>query len=448
MPNFGGYPGAYKAAAAAYAGFQSGSGAAATAAVEAAFEALEAAGPFAPIAAAFMAGFVGGWYAYDKLFPPKAGALPPGFGTLTKPGVAGWNFGPGWALCRHFSSHETQPQCGFVIYNGVGCNSVGAGPYNNNGPSCDSTGYRTTMQLGDKAAAIAVHDSYGSPFGDPGFWVTDVYENTAGATVVVTPTYSPTGAPAVPMDVAPGAIAGAIPDYPWPDGVRAPPRGWPWAWPPGLGADVRGVGLPDVSAPDLIGVDAVPGLWGGVPIAQSAPGVRDVVTVLPVGVPVARVASPAMIAPQGSELKVKSKHGYKLIALLAVTTEARDAVQALWKALPKGCKSKFKTPKGGRRHLTLGEMVQDLAACFRDGGVKDGDAFAKQAIKNLISNELEDLAYGKGGQKFKEATERLRKKGYFGDVGGLQSGSAFRPHNNRGETPFDWIANHVVDAVW
>lgn len=223
---------------------------------------------------------------------------------------------------------------------------------------------------------------------------------------------------------------GVVKNPPWPfpiPGVSIPA---PIA--PGVGAGA-GVGAGVGTVPIPLPIVLIPVLGGGALAASPA-------SPLPV--------NPKPPGPNKREIKMKGKGAKAFKYMVNEVTEFRDFVQALWKALPQELRSKCKGPRGGRAKCTLQDMIKDLARNAKY--LWNNEQWAKEALKQVIVNEIQDTFYGHAGQRYTQAANALRSKGLWGDVAGFQTGNAYRPRAEvKGEPDRLYnIVSAVVDAVW
>lgn len=112
------------------------------------------------------------------------------------------------------------------------------------------------------------------------------------------------------------------------------------------------------------------------------------------------------------EKKVSMKGYYPLMSAFGHLTELRDAVQAVYKALPKQNRIRYQTPlrPGFRpnfkplKDTTTKEMLVHL---YQNWHLIDGPT----AAKNIAFENLQDLAIGVLGKKVKKRSQELRPHG-------------------------------------
>jgi hypothetical protein len=114
------------------------------------------------------------------------------------------------------------------------------------------------------------------------------------------------------------------------------------------------------------------------------------------------------------------RRGGAVQALLRGTnsvTEYGDVIRALWNALPEQCRTGYYRLHKSRTEVfyvkrfqaNIGQMSSDVYRCF-------GDMNMSEAVKNLISNEIEDRLFGRLGKVGGEAGRRT------GRPAGIQTG--------------------------
>lgn len=276
----------------------------------------------------------------------------------------------------------------------------------------------------------------------------------------------------------PGALPAGFPGV-WPVPGIAPAPAWPRPrareepvpFPPGVvgplepGAEVPGIG---VDVPPI----AIPGVGN-----PALPGDREVTTIgtTPDGRTFVDIqAFPAAwsevrpVSPDTRETKFHSTRMYARIqVVLNAATESLDALKAVWEALPDKCRNAQsrprRGPRGGHRKSRPHEMLWDIQNCWP----KDSFAlnnFVKDALKNLLANELQDAFYGRQGRRAKTAADRVRAT-FLKEFKGFQTGDRFRPTSGdaryhgdfygpdsrvapKGPDVWHQIVDPVVNVVW
>lgn len=112
--------------------------------------------------------------------------------------------------------------------------------------------------------------------------------------------------------------------------------------------------------------------------------------------------------------------GGRVAKLVNITTEAKDFLDAMWKALPKDCRSK---PEKGSKKVRAPAMMRDIYGCF-------GRIDLVKWLKGFLENELQDRFYGRAGQAYRKAVKELARSGYYNRGVGFQFGDRYRPHPN------------------
>lgn len=206
-------------------------------------------------------------------------------------------------------------------------------------------------------------------------------------------------------------------------------------------------------APGVPGSIAIPkaGEIAGVkapPLAPPAPvAIRDTIAGRFKSFP----ADPRRVGPprgREKEIKMKGKGARAFKWMVNQVTEFRDFVKALHDALPKELRCK--------KNCNLVGMLKAMSDQRALAYMWNNQGFAKEALVQLITNEIIDAFYGWSGSKFTAAANALRKEGLMGDVAGFQTGSAYRPRvgkvgEDRVEGPSKFVEGYVrkvVDAVW
>lgn len=106
--------------------------------------------------------------------------------------------------------------------------------------------------------------------------------------------------------------------------------------------------------------------------------------------------------------KIKSKGLAMFIGAIEVVPELLDTVNALWKALPKSCKSGYYKlhGKGGREfykrrfRASQAQRIGDLKRCWLHMDLQT-------ALESIVSNQLEDAWYGRFGKMQAVAGNKL-----------------------------------------
>lgn len=485
------YPVAYKAGALAYrAGIQSVARAPSASAV------IEALGPFVrglPVVAAFLFGFEATWSFLDWLdAQDEPGPLPEGFGTvatIVQPVAAvpeenhyipatGWTKAAGGGACLapyqswhdgiHFAGWRYQTTCNT---SGIGACATAGGPPNS------ISGARMAFML------YALEPPFSGYVIQEKWYATGCPATAPADYPRVVPGSPEVPAVRIPMDVdypldsptfdRASAGVNVLPDRIW-DGVRAPPVGWPWAWPRPLRGAPPAHGVPERVVGDgdsvLVGGISLP--WADdIPIERAPPGTREVVTIgvgvgpAPLTVTRARTDSIREIRPAKDRKFNNPKILIGLKILANAVTESRDLVSALWKALPDQCKRKYRGPHGGHRKARPNEMIEDIKFCFHNSsfvyskklgkgrsyeGEQGLSAYVHKALIEVLANEMQDGLYGLAGQKYKAAVKNLHELGYYNRPVGLQSGDRFRPYVRAKGAPdvFNDAATAVINALW
>lgn len=164
--------------------------------------------------------------------------------------------------------------------------------------------------------------------------------------------------------------------------------------------------------------------------------------------------TPRVDSPPGRKVgEIKLKFGRPYMAakkLFNAASEARDAIHAVWSALPPECK-KHRPPRAahqrGKGNTSVGKLAKigpaqglsDIMGCpvtygqdmpnrrVKPGVYKPGmtaEAFWDKAIQNLIEEQAQDYAIGKFGRKGAEASAKSKPHGRMPI--GLQAGSGYR----------------------
>jgi hypothetical protein len=123
--------------------------------------------------------------------------------------------------------------------------------------------------------------------------------------------------------------------------------------------------------------------------------------------------------PKGRTKERKVRVGPKggIATAISFVTEARDVINAIWKAVPKDCRSK---PEKGRRTVTAYVQAKDIYRCF-------GSIDILRAMKNVVEDQLiQDRFYGMAGKAYRDSAQRLFEHG-FKRATGLQTGDRYRP---------------------
>lgn len=182
----------------------------------------------------------------------------------------------------------------------------------------------------------------------------------------------------------------------------------------------------------------------------AKPAVRPAVRIGTIRLPVVRVgptvrlataARPKPLPPKPNTKEVRPKPGGKastgLHAIAHLVTESRDFVKALWQALPENNRGKStKVPA----------MLTDLWNNWET--IRDSEAYVKEALIQVIAENLKDMFYGKAGTLFKEAYKQAVANGYP-RAAGFQLGDRYRPSGPKlGSDVFESIARQIVDRVW
>lgn len=194
------------------------------------------------------------------------------------------------------------------------------------------------------------------------------------------------------------AGAGAYPER-WQGGYAPPIIGGGTVTPPI-------VGTPPVVVPPVVvpGTPPVVVPWVSAPtIVVSNKGVR------------ATTQTHAIRAPWPGEKEIKARfmrHTRPLRLLMDASSETEDVVDALWRALPKGCQTRVKGVK-----TSFGQKSADVYACW-------DHMDATRMLKELLRNEIIDFIYGNEDGYVKWFNQRF---------GLLSSGQAFEAIKD-----YDW----------
>ncbi|MBR1134129.1 hypothetical protein [Bradyrhizobium iriomotense] len=207
----------------------------------------------------------------------------------------------------------------------------------------------------------------------------------------------PTPWPALPYRPRPGADPSP---WPLPD-PRLPPVTRPGADPAG---DPPGRPEPPAKPEPPVRPGRPPLVGSGVsPRPQTRSEVKGTVEA------VRQDAAPRYKPPGKRTTEAKlGGQGARLVYLLAhVVTESKDVIEAMWKALPNGLKTRsYKhgnaaEGKFGKRGGPLTwDKAKDVLSGIKKLGVDDPRAqkFWNDAVDNLIQNQMEDFVHGKLGK--------------------------------------------------
>jgi hypothetical protein len=188
---------------------------------------------------------------------------------------------------------------------------------------------------------------------------------------------------------------------------------------------------PDLTTPQPVRFDERPVVIIGVAtITAPAPGVPDPVTQAnpdlktkpPPGIP------PHVSAPPGpgvKERKANHKAAWRLLIMRGINfvTESKDALDAIWDALPDEYKTGYFKLHGKhgrvywkrRRKASPQDKMKDLYRHYDKIDISD-------ALKNLLVEQLKDAAYGKFGEARKRQARGMLDR--LGRPVGLESGPA------------------------
>lgn len=101
-----------------------------------------------------------------------------------------------------------------------------------------------------------------------------------------------------------------------------------------------------------------------------------------------------------------------------IVTESKDAVESIWKALPKWARSK---PEKGHRKVTMQQMLADLYKHWQEVDLP-------LAVANLVANQVQDYVYGKASKLAARGVSRAADGGYYVGGVGPNTGGRYRPH--------------------
>lgn len=108
------------------------------------------------------------------------------------------------------------------------------------------------------------------------------------------------------------------------------------------------------------------------------------------------------------------------VGLLNLTSEFKDLVEAIWKALPKNFQRR---PNKGEKKVRLPGMLEDLYHHWMEVDMP-------LAMANILDNEIKDRMYGGMGNLVKRGVRRAADGGYYVGGVGLQAGGRYRPRVN------------------
>lgn len=210
------------------------------------------------------------------------------------------------------------------------------------------------------------------------------------------PYYDPALPPTPGMPVMPSAPP-TIDPFGWPLNAPAPmPRALPWRLLPYLRPNpwrspseqtIRGSGMPNKPPRDL-------------PVEFPTIIINPDGSISPGPVPKAK-----RVKPKEKERKMKMSAGARFVlGVVNESTEAVDALDAFYKALPRERKKRYKDTKLIARNVSVHEKADLVYRHFDEVNLPE-------ALKNLVANQIEDAIYGGIGNALKKASKRAKPHG-------------------------------------